>query len=206
MTAVLEDFLTSLAKRLADAADTQAAPPILAISEGIDSFLADDIAQHNEVFSKAWPADREMDEQRLVDAFIALVTAAHAFDSKLQKLFDKLVPRKVKSELVFWRRYFAHAHALLSRLAPLPDEMEHALLSRLPPPRRRRVSAWEGWCRRRRIRRRSRQARSRRARSRRRRKRTRLHRSHRRRSRRCRPPLPHRRRTRRRPRSRPAWA
>ena len=135
MTAVLEDFLTSLAKRLADAADTQAAPPILAISEGIDSFLADDIAQHNEVFSKAWPADREMDEQRLVDAFIALVTAAHTFDSKLQKLFDKLVPRKVKSELVFWRRYFAHAHALLSRLAPLPDEMEHALLSRLPPPR-----------------------------------------------------------------------
>jgi len=128
-------FLKSLKERISSlSAGMKAAAPILAISEAHDSFLVDSIAQSNKFFTAAWPADRELDEQPLVEAFIALVTAAHKFDAKLQKVFDKLVPKKT-SELSFWRRYFAHAHALLYRLLPLPNESAYELLSKLPRSR-----------------------------------------------------------------------
>jgi hypothetical protein len=128
-------FLKSLKERISSlSAGMKAAAPILAISEAHDSFLVDSIAHSNKFFTAAWPADRELDEQPLVEAFIALVTAAHKFDAKLQKVFDKLVPKKT-SELSFWRRYFAHAHALLYRLLPLPNESAYELLSKLPRSR-----------------------------------------------------------------------
>ena len=56
-----------------------------------------------------------MQNQALVQAFVKLVTSARKHDPRLQKLFDKLVPKKA-SELTFWRRYCAHAHALLNLL------------------------------------------------------------------------------------------
>ena len=67
-----------------------AARPLLAISEGQDSFLVDSIADANKYFSKVWPDGKEIDEPALVDAFIALVTATHKFAPKLQKVFDLL--------------------------------------------------------------------------------------------------------------------
>ena len=130
----LIDFMTTLKPRFRQIAGTQAVKPMLAITEGHDTFLVDSIAKGNKYFSEVWPADKELDEQALVDAFIALVTAAHKFDSKLQKVFDKLVPKKA-SEMQFWRRYFAHAHSLLYRLAPTSEESEHQIIDKLPAPR-----------------------------------------------------------------------
>ena len=123
-TPKLGDFLKSLAERFTSVPNTKAAGPILAISETHDSFLVDSIAQANAYFTAAWPAEQEMDE--VAEAFIKLVTTAHGFDPKLQKVFDKLVPKKT-TEILFWRRYFAHAHALLYRLAPTPEESTYEL-------------------------------------------------------------------------------
>lgn len=130
----LVQFLKSVPERLSGIKNTKAEMPILAITEGQESFLQDSIAQANAFFTRSWPADKELDEQPLVDAFIAAVTAAHKLDSRLQKTFDKLVPKKV-TEQQFWRRYFAHAHALLYRLSPTPEEMTYELVTKLPPAR-----------------------------------------------------------------------
>ena len=133
-TPPLLDFLKQLEQRLGKVKHSKAGEPILAISETHDSFLIDSIADANTYFTAAWPADKELDQQPLVDAFIALVTGAHKFDPKLQKVFDKLVPKKA-TELKFWRRYFAHMHALLYRLAPLAEEANYELVNKLPQPR-----------------------------------------------------------------------
>jgi len=108
--------------------------PILAISETPESFLIDSIAQQNPQFIASWPEGTELDNQALVDAFIALVTAARELDPRLQKRFDQVVPRKAK-EPIFWWRYFGHVHALLVRLAPTPRETEQELSSSLPEGR-----------------------------------------------------------------------
>ena len=113
---------------------SRASLPILAISETPDSFLIDSIVDANAEFSKLWPAKREFDEPALVEAFVALVTAAKTHDARLQKLCDKLVPKKT-DELTFWRRYFAHVHALLIRLSPTDAESLREMARRLPPPR-----------------------------------------------------------------------
>ena len=130
----LVEFLKSLRQRIDEAPNTKPAGPMLAITEGHDSFLIDSIVNSNTFMSKVWPADRELDESAVVEAFIAAVTSAHRFDKRLQKIFDKLVPKKT-SEITFWRRYFAHVHALLSRLVPTATEQTHDLLSKLPAPR-----------------------------------------------------------------------
>lgn len=109
--------------------------PLKAISESHDSFLEDDIANSNEFFAKIWPAEQELDSQTVVDAFVKLVTAVRELDPALQKIFDKLVPRKIKSEVTFWRRYFGHAHALLIRLSPTSDEATYGIMMHIPPPR-----------------------------------------------------------------------
>ena len=141
----LSDFLVVLKNRLLSSGGTKAWGPIQAISEGHDSFLIDSIAKQNTFFSKVWPDGKDFDTPALVDEFVSLVTASHTFDPRLQKVFDKLVPKKT-TELAFWRRYFAHVHMLLYRLSPLAEEMNFELVSRLPaakPAADRRYAAKE---------------------------------------------------------------
>ncbi len=133
----LKEFLRELESRLKihiAGKGTRCRGPILAITEGNDTFLIDSIADANDFFTSIWAPNCELGEQGEVDAFIALVTKARELDPQLQKKFDKLVPKKT-TEQHFWRRYFAHAHALLVRLAPTSVETAHGLLSALLPPR-----------------------------------------------------------------------
>ena len=131
-------FLIKLEERLSyhltAAGSSRVHMPLMAISEGPDSFTMDSIAEGNKYFAATWAVDKELDDQALVQAFVKLVTSARKHDPRLQKLFDKLVPKKA-SELTFWRRYCAHAHALLIRLAPTPEEAIHELLAKMPAPR-----------------------------------------------------------------------
>ena len=76
--------------------------PLQAISETPDSFLIDSIAQQNKRYCSIWPANRELDEQALVDGFVALVLQVHKLDAKLQKRFDQVVPKKT-TETTFVR-------------------------------------------------------------------------------------------------------
>lgn len=133
-----KDFTAELAARLRmhfnPQSQSQLKAPLLAISELPDSFVIDGIADSNKRFSSVWPASLELDTPALEQAFIALVTAAREVDPRLQKRADQLVPKKV-SEPAFWRRYCAHAHALLMSNAPTSDEILYEVLSRTPPPR-----------------------------------------------------------------------
>ena len=139
--ATLLSLLQSLEERLkhhlgaAQQGKSRCAGPLRSISETVDSFLTDDIAESNAYFAQLWPSDKEISEPSLVQAFVSLVSAVRELDPPLQKTFDKLVPRKVKSEVTFWRRYLAHAHALLLRLSPTAEEAITELVARLPPPR-----------------------------------------------------------------------
>ena len=94
----LKEFFGALKVRITKSANGKAHGPIQAISEGHDSFLIDSIAKQNGFFNAVWTAEQELDSQDLVDAFVDLVTAVHKWDGRLQKIFDKLVPKKT-SEL-----------------------------------------------------------------------------------------------------------
>ena len=65
-------------------------------------FLIDSIAQQNKRYCSIWPENRELDEQALVDGFVALVLQVHKLDAKLQKRFDQVVPKKT-TETTFVR-------------------------------------------------------------------------------------------------------
>ena len=136
----LKDFMVELKDRLvlnlaSNQGQSRCALPILAITETTESFLMDSIAQSNQLFSSVWPKDASLeDDPSLLDRFVALVTTARKLDTKLQKIFDKVVPRKA-SETLFWWRYFGHVHALLCRLAPTTDELMRNLISQMPSAR-----------------------------------------------------------------------
>ena len=139
----LAAFLDDVAGRLKllTARESRLRSPLLAISEGPETFLTDAICDANRRFSAIWPKAHELGggggggggAEREVAAFVAAVTVARDADPHLQKRFDQLVPRKVKAEATFWRRYFGHAHALLASNAPSPAEMLAEAVGKLPP-------------------------------------------------------------------------
>ena len=135
----LASFMTELKDRLTlhltSHGQSKCQMPILAISETVDSFLIDSIAEGNRPFVQVWSKDFNVEAHPLtLEAFITLVTTARRLDPALQKLFDKIVPRKA-TEHLFWWRYFGHVHALLIRLAPTSDELLRQMLRQMPPPR-----------------------------------------------------------------------
>jgi len=132
------EFIDELVHRLeALPDDSSAREKMLNLSDSQDSFLSlDDGSLASTLpaiaarFAQCWPEDMALSSP----GAIKLVGHARTHDKQLQKMSDKLVPKKV-AERAFWRHYFSRVHALLVEAAPSPGDQLACHIDGLPKPR-----------------------------------------------------------------------
>mmetsp|Transcript_10035 Transcript_10035/g.25995 ORF Transcript_10035/g.25995 Transcript_10035/m.25995 type:complete len:551 (+) Transcript_10035:56-1708(+) len=117
--------------------DHQIEKEILKLAEDDASFLSLDdgsLAQTLDAvatrFAACWPHDTPLNSPEA----IALIGGARARDGRLQKLSDRLTPKRT-SERDFWRHYFSRVHALLASTFPSSGDKVACHLASLPVPK-----------------------------------------------------------------------
>ena len=130
-----DEFMNEIRERLAEREpNDQILLAIVNLTAGTDAFLTEEGFAPNGLFIKRWPSNLDiMGNEKVMHAFIALITTAKDRDSRLQRCADKLVPKKA-SESDFWWRYFGNVATLLSN-QPSTQEQLFSHLSNLPPRR-----------------------------------------------------------------------